>query len=289
MPWTRIGRSTSTMPWSKSMNIARSAITHCSPIADLLVGGDRALLAQHGLRTDRDLALVAADLRAVADPDEAPEADRARACRSRARRLRPKKTGPSVSQRHPARREVAPPQIAPQQARVAGVQHVVGGEEAQRADQGAWSLVTAAPRLPRPMAERRSKPRSPLAERVLAGEGRALARAISLVENRDPAGDELVAELYPRTGKAADHRPDRPARRRQEHPDRRAHGGRCGRTGARSACSRSTRRARSRRAPCWATGSACPITSSTRACSSARWPPAARSAAWPRRRCRRRS
>jgi LAO/AO transport system kinase len=41
-----------------------------------------------------------------------------------------------------------------------------------------------------------------LAERVLAGEGRALARAITLVENRDPAGDELVAELYPHTGKA---------------------------------------------------------------------------------------
>jgi LAO/AO transport system kinase len=41
-----------------------------------------------------------------------------------------------------------------------------------------------------------------LAERVLAGEGRALARAITLVENRDPEGDELVAELFPRTGKA---------------------------------------------------------------------------------------
>jgi LAO/AO transport system kinase len=41
-----------------------------------------------------------------------------------------------------------------------------------------------------------------LAERVLAGEGRALARAISLVENREQAGDELVAELFPRTGKA---------------------------------------------------------------------------------------
>ena len=41
-----------------------------------------------------------------------------------------------------------------------------------------------------------------LAERVLAGEGRALARAISLVENRDPEGDALVAELFPRTGKA---------------------------------------------------------------------------------------
>jgi GTPase len=41
-----------------------------------------------------------------------------------------------------------------------------------------------------------------LAERLLAGEGRALARAISLVENRDPAGDELVAQLFPKTGRA---------------------------------------------------------------------------------------
>jgi LAO/AO transport system kinase len=42
----------------------------------------------------------------------------------------------------------------------------------------------------------------PLAERVLAGDKRGLARAISLVENRDPEGDRLVAELFPRTGKA---------------------------------------------------------------------------------------
>jgi LAO/AO transport system kinase len=41
-----------------------------------------------------------------------------------------------------------------------------------------------------------------LAERLLAGEGRALARGISLVENRDAAGDELVAEVFPRTGRA---------------------------------------------------------------------------------------
>jgi GTPase len=41
-----------------------------------------------------------------------------------------------------------------------------------------------------------------LVERLLAGEKRALARAISLVENGDPAGAELVAELYPRTGAA---------------------------------------------------------------------------------------
>jgi len=41
-----------------------------------------------------------------------------------------------------------------------------------------------------------------LGKRVLSGDRRALARAISLVENRDPAGDALVAELFPSTGKA---------------------------------------------------------------------------------------
>jgi LAO/AO transport system kinase len=42
-----------------------------------------------------------------------------------------------------------------------------------------------------------------LAERLLAGDKRALARAISLVENDDPAGWALVSEVYPRTGRAA--------------------------------------------------------------------------------------
>ena len=65
-------------------------------------------------------------------------------------------------------------------------------------------------RLPRPMAEPTNDADKPLAERLLAGEGRALARAISLVENREAAGDELVAELYPRTGNARDHRPHGP-------------------------------------------------------------------------------
>lgn len=41
-----------------------------------------------------------------------------------------------------------------------------------------------------------------LVSRLLAGDKRALARAISLVENGDPSGAEIVAELYPRTGKA---------------------------------------------------------------------------------------
>jgi LAO/AO transport system kinase len=43
---------------------------------------------------------------------------------------------------------------------------------------------------------------APLAERLVAGDKRALARAITLIESDDPAGWELVREVYPRTGKA---------------------------------------------------------------------------------------
>ena len=41
-----------------------------------------------------------------------------------------------------------------------------------------------------------------LAERLVSGDKRALARAISLVENDDPEGWALVREVYPRTGGA---------------------------------------------------------------------------------------
>ena len=41
-----------------------------------------------------------------------------------------------------------------------------------------------------------------LSERLLAGDKRALARAISLVENDDPEGWALVREVYPKTGRA---------------------------------------------------------------------------------------
>jgi LAO/AO transport system kinase len=41
-----------------------------------------------------------------------------------------------------------------------------------------------------------------LSERLLAGDKRALARAISLVEDDDPEGWALVQEVYPRTGRA---------------------------------------------------------------------------------------
>jgi LAO/AO transport system kinase len=42
-----------------------------------------------------------------------------------------------------------------------------------------------------------------LSDRLLDGDKRALARAISLVENDDPQGWSLVREVYPHTGKAA--------------------------------------------------------------------------------------
>jgi LAO/AO transport system kinase len=52
------------------------------------------------------------------------------------------------------------------------------------------------------LAEDPAQSSNDLADRLLAGDKRALARAISMVENRDPEGDALVAELFPRTGKA---------------------------------------------------------------------------------------
>ena len=42
-----------------------------------------------------------------------------------------------------------------------------------------------------------------LAQRLLDGDKRALARGITLVESDDPAGWELVREVYPKTGHAA--------------------------------------------------------------------------------------
>jgi LAO/AO transport system kinase len=43
---------------------------------------------------------------------------------------------------------------------------------------------------------------APLSERLIAGDKRALARAITLIESDDPAGWDLVREVYPRTGSA---------------------------------------------------------------------------------------
>ena len=49
---------------------------------------------------------------------------------------------------------------------------------------------------------RRNWTRESLAEGVRAGDKRALARAISLVENADPQAYDLVKDIYPETGRA---------------------------------------------------------------------------------------
>ena len=43
---------------------------------------------------------------------------------------------------------------------------------------------------------------SSLADRVIAGDARGIARAISLIEDESAAGADLVREIYPRTGRA---------------------------------------------------------------------------------------
>jgi LAO/AO transport system kinase len=52
------------------------------------------------------------------------------------------------------------------------------------------------------VAARRDWTRETLAEAVRAGDRRAVARAITLVENSDPLAYELVRDLYPETGRA---------------------------------------------------------------------------------------
>src|SRR5215203_4765436 len=60
-----------------------------------------------------------------------------------------------------------------------------------------WTLDSATV----PEATQKDPPAT-LAERVITGEKRALARAITLIESDDPAGWALVREVYPHTGKA---------------------------------------------------------------------------------------
>ena len=52
------------------------------------------------------------------------------------------------------------------------------------------------------MSRRQAWTLDDLADGVRRGDRRALARAISLVENRDPLSYELVRALYPETGSA---------------------------------------------------------------------------------------
>ena len=72
------------------------------------------------------------------------------------------------------------------------------GEPTQRAVCGAAQVRFSIPSV----AARRDFTRESLAAGVRAGDRRALARAITLVENSDPLAYEVVRDLYPETGRA---------------------------------------------------------------------------------------
>ncbi len=50
-----------------------------------------------------------------------------------------------------------------------------------------------------------------LAGSIRGGDLRAIARAATLIENRSPDADALMADLFPHTGRAADRRHHRSA------------------------------------------------------------------------------
>src|SRR4051794_27276764 len=184
----------------------------------VLERADGALLADHRLRADDDLALVRPDLGAVADPRPAPEDDagvradlelHARADEADAVGLQP--PAPAQLQPRPARDEEP----------VLDVEHAVGPHEAQEHERPAVHGRRLASDDDVGRRGRRgrgqdglhdrqdAKDAAPmgrddnLAQRLLDGDKRALARAITLVENNDPAGWELVREVFPRTGRAS--------------------------------------------------------------------------------------
>src|SRR5439155_8477408 len=96
-----------------------------APDRHVLVRGDRALLAEHGLRADRDDALVAADLRSVAEPRPAAELDPP-SLADLERDLRPDECD-AVGPQAPTtgRREESAPQQAEEQTRVLRGEHAV--------------------------------------------------------------------------------------------------------------------------------------------------------------------
>src|SRR5262249_7015293 len=92
-------------------------------------GGDRALLAEHGLGADLDQPLMTADLGPVADPDEATEVDPPP---RRDLDLEPATEEDEAvgAPAAPRRGQQAAPGVAPGERPVAPVEHPLSGEEA---------------------------------------------------------------------------------------------------------------------------------------------------------------
>jgi LAO/AO transport system kinase len=124
--------------------------------------------------------------------------------------------GEAVRLQAPAEAQLQPRQ-AHEQARVVGREHAVRTHPAQQYERAAVARLGLSAHVRRQPGDpwrcddrchgrkgslRGSMAEESLAQRLLAGDKRALARAITLVESDDPAGWELVREVYPKTGDA---------------------------------------------------------------------------------------
>ena len=206
---------------------------------NVLEGRDSALLAHYGLGTDQHFAFVCADLAAGADPAPAAEVDLGVLPDLKGDAVVDE--GDSVGDEASAPAEVEPkeanqqPRVLEadhvvgehelhQRDRPAvkwGRGHQVPGRlSAEGLGQSlrfsgcrfhpvkvrrrGWRVADAAAAAPAGMIQRpMARPNTPdeLADELLAGDRRALARAISWVEDDDPRGWELVKKVYPHTGK----------------------------------------------------------------------------------------
>src|SRR3954451_10459336 len=228
MPWWRIGRSTSTMPWSKSISITRSAITHSRPIdtcwnAEIVHSWPSTVFAPiettpswqrifdpcpiHDQRPSSTRAFLPICSTTFGPMKASPSSlmrrpDGVRKRRRPRRRISRAYFALSMRWRRMNRSSVrSPPERGGGGGRRPGSPPVGGGPAMSRRAVSIGRPIIGGrygsspmPPLPSTAAE--------LAERLLKGEKRALARAISLVENDDPEGWALVREVYPKTGNA---------------------------------------------------------------------------------------
>src|SRR4051794_3194824 len=213
MPCRRIGRSTSTTPWSKSISITRSATTHSRPIEtcwkeEIVHSWPSTVLApiSHTPSCTRSF---------VPCPSHDQRPSRSTAPRPISSLTPgPTKHSPSVCNRRPqrsfshAQRAISRPYFAlsiprPRRKRTSPSGPPCSGAGTPWTGGAAAGRLTVAMRGD-PSADYAAPPMADsLAERLLAGDKRALARGISLVEDDDPEGWALVKEIYPHTGSAA--------------------------------------------------------------------------------------
>ena len=196
MPCRRIGRSTSTTPWSKSISITRSAITHSRPIetcwkAEIVHSCPSTVLAPISHSPSWTRIFV-----------PWPSQDQ-RPSRSTASRPISSLTSGRDEAQAVGLQALAPAQLQPRPARdqpgVVEVEHPVAAHEARERQRTAVQRFGHAVDRRRGSGpgHRRHRPTETilrrlmadsLAERLLRGDKRALARGISLVEDDDPDG-----------------------------------------------------------------------------------------------------